>query len=147
MSEKKEEKWMMEAIKEAKKAFEDGEIPVGAIIVHQDKIIARAYNQVERLKDVTAHAEMLAITSAANYVGGKYLNQCELYVTLEPCIMCVGAIRHSRLKKIVFGAPDTRHILPDRWPSLLQDSIVMSNVLGEDCQDLLDIFFASKRKF
>jgi tRNA(adenine34) deaminase len=147
MSERKEEKWMKEAIKEAKKAFEDGEIPVGAIIVHQDKIIARAYNQVERLKDVTAHAEMLAITSAANYIGGKYLNQCELYVTLEPCIMCVGAIRHSRLKKIVFGASDTRHILPDRWPSLLQDSIVMSNVLGEECQDLLDIFFASKRKF
>jgi tRNA(adenine34) deaminase len=102
---------------------------------------------VERLKDVTAHAEMLAITSAANYIGGKYLNQCELYVTLEPCIMCVGAIRHSRVKKIVFGASDTRHILPDRWPSLLQDSIVMSNVLGEECQDLLDIFFASKRKF
>jgi tRNA(adenine34) deaminase len=147
MSERKEEKWMKEAIKEAKKAFEDGEIPVGAIIVHQDKIIARAYNQVERLKDVTAHAEMLAITSAANYIGGKYLNQCELYVTLEPCIMCVGAIRHSRVKKIVFGASDTRHILPDRWPSLLQDSIVMSNVLGEECQDLLDIFFASKRKF
>lgn len=147
MSENKEEKWMKEALKEAKKAFEDGEIPVGAIIVHQDKIIARAYNQVERLKDVTAHAEMLAITSAANYIGGKYLNQCELYVTLEPCVMCVGAIRNARLKKIVFGASDTRHILPDRWPSLLQDSVVISNVLGDECQDLLDIFFASKRKF
>lgn len=140
-------KWMKEALKEAEKAYDDGEIPVGAVIVHKDRVIARAGNQVERLLDVTAHAEMLAITSAANFIGGKFLQQCELYVTLEPCVMCVGAIRHARLKRIVFGAHDHRHILPERWTTLLKDTPVEGGVMEQESQQLLDAFFAKMRKF
>lgn len=137
--------WMKEAIKEARKAFEDGEVPIGAVIVYEDRIIARAYNQVERLKDVTAHAEMLAITSAAAGIGGKYLNECEIFITLEPCIMCVGAIRHARLKRIVFGAPDNRHLMPGRWEQLLAGTPVEGGVLEQECNALLNEFFASRR--
>ncbi len=140
-----DERLMKEALKEARKAFEDHEIPVGAVVVHQGRVIARGYNQVERLKDVTAHAEMLAITSAAGFVGGKFLDDCELYVTLEPCIMCIGAIRHARFKRIVFGAHDKRHIMPGRWENLLQKTEVQSGVLEAECSALLNAFFSKLR--
>lgn len=141
-----DEYFMREAIKQARYALQDNEVPIGAVVVYKDKIIARAYNQVERLNDVTAHAEMIAITSAAEYVGGKYLQDCVLYVTLEPCIMCVGAIRHARFKKIIFGAPDNRHIMPGRWETILNKTDVESGVLAGECQRLLDEFFQSKRE-
>ena len=101
-----DEHYMREALRQAQYAFDDGEIPVGAVVVSGNKIIARAYNQTERLNDVTAHAEMLALTAAANYLGGKYLTDCTLYVTLEPCNMCAGALYWGQLKKLVFGASD-----------------------------------------
>lgn len=137
---------MREAMKEAQKAMDDAEIPIGAVIAHEGKIIARAHNQVERLKDVTAHAEMLAITSAAHFIGGKYLDECELFVTLEPCMMCVGAIRHARFKRVVFGAIDNRHILKNRWETLLQNTEVKGGVLDTECEKILHDFFETKRK-
>lgn len=100
--------FMREALKEARKAFEEDEIPVGAVVVCKNKIIARAHNQVERLSDATAHAEMLAITSAEHYLGSKYLDECTLYVTLEPCPMCAGALHWSQLQRLVFGAEDAQ---------------------------------------
>src|SRR5450631_3881889 len=103
-----DEFFMREALKEARKAFDADEVPVGAVIVCENKIIARAHNYTERLNDVTAHAEMQAFTSAANYLGGKYLNECVLYVTLEPCVMCAGAALWTHLMKLVYGAADTK---------------------------------------
>jgi tRNA(adenine34) deaminase len=126
-------------------ALQENEIPIGAVIVYNDRIIARAYNQVEKLKDVTAHAEMIAITSASDYVGGKFLQDCSLYVTLEPCIMCIGAIRLARFKKVVFGTHDHRHLLPERWETLLPKTEIYKNVLSGECQSLLDQFFEAKR--
>lgn len=137
--------FMKAALQQAQYALQDNEVPVGAVIVHKDKIIARAYNQVERLKDVTAHAEMIAITSATEYIGGKYLHDCVLYVTLEPCIMCIGAIRHARFKKIVFGTQDHRHLMPNRWDTLLPNTETEGGVLAVEAQKLLDDFFQSKR--
>lgn len=141
-----EEYFMREAIKQAKYALQENEVPIGAVVVYKDKIIARAYNQVERLNDVTAHAEMIAITSAAEYVGGKYLQDCVLYVTLEPCVMCVGAIRHARFKKIIFGTHDKRHIFPGRWETLLNKTDVEGGLLSNECQEILDEFFQRKRQ-
>ena len=138
-------RWMKEALKEAMKAYDDQEIPVGAVVVCEGKVIGRGYNQVERLKDVTAHAEMLAITAAANHLGGKYLNECELFVTLEPCVMCVGAIRHARLKRIVYGATDKRHVLPGRWEQLIPQTSVTGGVMDDACTQLLDHFFRELR--
>jgi tRNA(adenine34) deaminase len=103
-----DEHFMKEAFKEAQKAFDEDEVPVGAVIVCDNKIIARAHNMTERLNDVTAHAEMLAFTSATAYLGGKYLKECTLYVTLEPCVMCAGASYWTQLKKVVFGASDPK---------------------------------------
>lgn len=103
-----EQHFMGEALKEAQKAFDEGEIPVGAVVVSNNRIIARAYNQTEKLNDVTAHAEMLAITAAANYLGGKYLTDCILYVTLEPCVMCAGALTWSQIGMVIYGAKDIR---------------------------------------
>jgi len=103
-----DEYFMKEALKEAEKAYELEEIPVGAVIVNQDRIIARAHNMTQQLQDVTAHAEMIAITSASNYLGAKYLIDCTLYVTLEPCIMCAAALKWAQLDRVVFGAPDPR---------------------------------------
>lgn len=103
-----EEHFMREALKEAQKAFEKGEIPVGAVVVSNNQIISRAYNQTELLSDVTAHAEMLAITAASNYLGGKYLIDCTLYVTLEPCVMCAGALTWSQIGSVVYAAKDVR---------------------------------------
>lgn len=140
-----DEYFMREALKQATYALQENEIPIGAVIVYNDRIIARAYNQVEKLKDVTAHAEMIAITSASDYVGGKFLQDCSLYVTLEPCIMCIGAIRLARFKKVVFGTHDHRHLLPERWETLLPKTEIYKNVLSQECQSLLDQFFEAKR--
>ena len=138
---------MREALKEAQKAFDKDEIPIGAIIVANDKIIARSHNLTETLNDVTAHAEMQAITSAANFIGGKYLNDCTLYVTLEPCVMCAGALGWSHITKIVYGASETK-----KGFSLLEERVlhpktqVVKGVLSDDCEKILKDFFAKKRK-
>jgi len=138
--------FMKEALKEAKKALEIGEVPVGAIIVCNNHIIARAHNFTERLNDVTAHAEMQAFTSASDFLGGKYLNECILYSTLEPCVMCAGAIYWTQLKKIVFGAKD-----PKRGYSLLSENILhpktefKSGIMKDECSKLLIDFFKTKR--
>ena len=104
-----DEYYMKQALKEAQKAFVEGEVPIGAVIVMQDKIIARAYNQVEKLNDSTAHAEIIALTSAYNYLGSKYLPEAALYVTIEPCVMCAGALYWSKIGKVVYGATDEKH--------------------------------------
>ena len=138
--------FMKEALKEAQKAFEKDEVPVGAVIVCENQIIARAHNYTETLNDVTAHAEMQAFTAAADYLGGKYLNECTLYVTLEPCVMCGGASYWTQLKKIFFGANDEK-----RGFSLLSENIlhpkteVESGLMKEECSKLLTDFFQSKR--
>lgn len=138
---------MREALKEAQKALDKDEIPIGAIIVANDKIIARAHNLTETLNDVTAHAEMQAITSAANYIGGKYLLDCTLYVTIEPCHMCAGALAWSQISKIVYGASETK-----KGFSLLSQGIlhpkteVVKGVLADDCEKILKDFFAKRRK-
>ena len=138
--------FMKEALKEAQKAFVKDEVPVGAVIVCENQIIARAHNYTETLNDVTAHAEMQAFTTAADYLGGKYLNECTLYVTLEPCVMCGGASYWTQLKKIVFGAADEK-----RGFSILSENIlhpkteVESGLMKEECSKLLTDFFQSKR--
>lgn len=141
------EHFMREALKEAQKAFEEDEIPVGAIVVCNNKIIARAHNLTERLNDVTAHAEMQAITAAANYLGGKYLNECTLYVTLEPCVMCAGALAWSQLGKLVFGSSDTKRgfNLINENKILHPKTEVVSGILQEECGNLLRSFFQKKR--
>ena len=138
--------FMKLALKEAEKAEMEGEVPVGAVIVVGQKVIARAYNMTEKLNDVTAHAEMQAFTAAADYLGGKYLNECTLYVTLEPCVMCGGASYWAQLKKIVFGAADEK-----RGFSILSENIlhpkteVESGLMKEECSKLLTDFFQSRR--
>jgi tRNA(adenine34) deaminase len=138
--------FMKEALKEARKAFEKDEVPVGAIIVAKNTIIARAHNLTETLNDVTAHAEMQAITSATNAIGGKYLTGCSLYVTLEPCVMCAGALYWAQISEIVFGASDVK-----RGYSLIKQSVlhpkttIMSGILENDCSQIIKDFFASKR--
>ena len=141
------DQFMKEALKEAQKAFDEDEIPIGAIVVCNNKIIARAHNLTERLNDVTAHAEMQAITAAANYLGGKYLNECTLFVTLEPCVMCAGAIAWSQLGKLVFGAPDTKkgfHLLNENRV-LHPKTEVISGVLQNECSTIIRTFFQKKR--
>ena len=138
--------YMSKALAEAKTAFEKDEVPVGAVIVSNDKIIARAHNLTEMLNDVTAHAEMQAITSAANYLGGKYLNECILYVTLEPCIMCGGASSWAQLKKLVYGAKDTRRGYSQFSENVLHPKTeVVSDVMAVECAKLLTDFFEGKR--
>jgi tRNA(adenine34) deaminase len=142
-----DEYFMREALKEAQKAFEIGEVPVGAVVVCRNRVIARAHNQTEKLTDATAHAEMLAVTSAANHLGSKYLNECTLFVTLEPCVMCAGALHWVQLQKLVFGASDIQ-----RGFSLVQDPLlhpkteVVKGVKGEEAKSLIDEFFKRLRK-
>ena len=139
--------FMKEALKEAQKAFDADEVPVGAVIVAEDRIIARAHNLTERLNDVTAHAEMQAITSAANYLGGKYLTDCTLYVTLEPCAMCAGALAWSQISSIVFGASDTKRGFSLVGNKLLHPKTeVISGILEADCEKIIKDFFFQKRK-
>ena len=138
---------MNKAIAEAKFAFEKDEVPVGAVIVSNDKIIARAHNLTETLNDVTAHAEMQAITSAANYLGGKYLKDCTLYVTLEPCQMCAGAMYWAQLTRLVFGASDPQRGYRKLKTTLHPKTKVSYGVLSNECKLLIDAFFIKKRKF
>ena len=141
-----DEYFMKKALQEAEAAFEKGEIPVGAVIVIDNKIIARTHNLSEMLNDVTAHAEMQAITSAANYIGGKYLKGCTLYVTLEPCQMCAGALYWSQISKIVFGASDDQRGFEILGTTIHPKTQVIKGVLANECADLMLRFFASKRK-
>lgn len=138
---------MQEALKEAQKAFNANEVPVGAIIVANNKIIARGYNLTQRLNDVTAHAEMQAITAAANSLGGKYLTDCTLYVTLEPCIMCGGALGWSQITKIVYGASDLKKGFSTLEKNILHPKTqIESGILKQECEQLLNDFFTKKRK-
>jgi tRNA(adenine34) deaminase len=141
-----DEYFMKKALQEAEIAFEKGEVPVGALIVVDNKIIARTHNLTELLHDVTAHAEMQAITSAANYIGGKYLKNCTLYVTLEPCQMCAGALYWSQISKIVFGARDEQRGFITLGTQLHPKTQVISGVLSQEASDLMVRFFALKRK-
>ena len=139
--------YMKQALIEARKASERGEVPVGAVVVCKDRIIARAHNLTETLTDVTAHAEMQAITAAASTLGGKYLNECTLYVTVEPCVMCAGAIAWAQMGRLVFGAGDEKRGY-QRYASqaLHTKTAVSQGVLGEECAVLMKDFFAAKRR-
>lgn len=141
-----DEYFMKKAFAEALQAFDKGEIPVGAVVVANGKMIARAHNLTETLNDVTAHAEMQAITAAANLLGGKYLNDCVLYVTLEPCVMCAGALGWSQIGKIVYGAPDEKRGFKKLAPkSLHPKTEIVGGVLEIECVELLQEFFRNKR--
>lgn len=140
-----DEYFMKKALQEAELAFGKGEIPVGAIVVVNNTIIARSHNLTEMLNDVTAHAEMQSITAAANYLGGKYLKDCTLYVTLEPCQMCAGALYWSQISKIVFGASDAHRGYHKMGTQLHPKTIVVKGILAQEAGDLMKRFFASKR--
>jgi tRNA(adenine34) deaminase len=141
-----DEYFMKKALQEAEMAFDKGEIPVGAIIVVNDTVIARSHNLTELLNDVTAHAEMQAITAAANFLGGKYLMGCTLYVTLEPCQMCAGALYWSQISKIVFGASDEHRGFVKMGTQLHPKTAVIRGVLAEEASELMKRFFVSRRK-
>jgi tRNA(adenine34) deaminase len=137
-----DEYFMREALKEAQKAFEIGEVPVGAVVVCKNRIIARAHNQTEKLTDATAHAEMLAVTAAANYLGSKYLNECTLFVTLEPCVMCAGALHWVQLQRLVFGASDIqRGYSLVSSPLLHPKTEVVKGLKIDESKTLLESFF------
>ena len=138
--------FMAEALRMAQIAYEEGEIPVGAIVVIGERIIGKGYNQTERLKDVTAHAEMLAITAASEYLGGKYLQDCILYVTLEPCVMCAGALYWTQMKRIVYGASDEKRGFSRLGKNVLHPKTQLKNgVLAEESQELMLKFFKRLR--
>ncbi len=143
--------YMYEALKEAQKAFSEDEVPIGAVIVYENKIIARGHNQIERLKDPTAHAEIIAITSATNYLGTKWLNEGSLYVTIEPCSMCAGAMVLARIKNLYFGALDPKtgacgSVVNIANHKKLNHRIkITKGILAEDCSSLLKEFFKRKR--
>ncbi|MBC7830230.1 MAG: nucleoside deaminase [Chitinophagaceae bacterium] len=153
-----DEYYMLQALKEAKKAFDDGEIPVGAIILQNEKILARGYNQVERLNDSTAHAEIISLTSAFNYLGSKYLPEATIYITVEPCLMCAGALYWSKISRIVYGADDKKNgykkycVCPPvvdglelaPWP-FHPKSAVITGILKDECAHLIKEFFKARR--
>lgn len=141
-----DEYFMKKALQEAEEAYSKGEIPVGAVIVVADKVIARSHNLTELLNDVTAHAEMQSITAAANFLGGKYLKDCTLYVTLEPCQMCAGALYWSQISKIVFGARDEQRGFLNMGTKLHPKTIVVSGVMANEAADLMKRFFLERRK-
>lgn len=141
-----DEYFMKKALAEAEMAFEKGEIPIGAVVVVNNQIIARSHNLTEILNDVTAHAEMQAITAAANYLGGKYLKDCTLYVTVEPCQMCAGALYWSQISKIVFGAADAQRGYLNMGTKLHPKTQITTGVLAEQCGDLMLRFFQARRK-
>lgn len=144
--EKKDVDFMRKALMEAQAAFDADEIPIGAVIVCQGRIISKAHNFTEMLHDVTAHAEMQAITSGANLLGGKYLKDCTLYVTVEPCVMCAGAIAWAQISRVVYGAPDEKRGYKKYAPEALHPkTTVTSGVLEDECKALMQHFFASKR--
>jgi tRNA(adenine34) deaminase len=141
-----DEHYMKEAYKEACKAFEEEEIPIGAVVVCNNRIIARGYNQTERLNDVTAHAEMIAVTSAANHLGSKYLTECDLYVTIEPCVMCAGALYWAQFRKVVFGAPDPKRGYSRISADMLHPKTeLLHGVMQKECEDLMKKFFLKLR--
>ena len=143
----KDEQYMRRALQEAQAAYDEGEIPIGAVVVCQDHIIARAHNLTETLNDVTAHAEMQAITMAANELGGKYLTDCTLYVTVEPCAMCAGALGWSQIPRIVYGCPDDKRGYTLLAPNALHPKCtVTAGVLEDECRQLMQQFFKDKRK-
>ena len=141
-----DEYFMRKAIAEAEMAYEKGEIPIGAVIVVENRVIARSHNLTEMLNDVTAHAEMQAITSAANFLGGKYLKGCTLYVTVEPCQMCAGALYWSQISKIVFAAPDPQRGYRNMGTTLHPKTQVVSGVMEDEAAGLMLRFFAERRK-
>ncbi|MWB95725.1 nucleoside deaminase [Flavobacterium sp. GA093] len=141
-----DEYFMKKALQEAEMAFDKGEIPVGAVIVVADKVIARSHNLTELLNDVTAHAEMQAITAAANFLGGKYLKDCTLYVTLEPCQMCAGALYWSQISKIVFGARDEQRGFMAMGTKLHPKTTVVSGIMANEAAELMKRFFVERRK-
>ena len=142
----KDEQYMRRALDEARQALEEGEIPIGAVVVAKGKIISRAHNQTETLNDVTAHAEMLAITAASNALGGKYLTDCTLYVTVEPCPMCAGAIGWAQVPRIVYGAADEKRGYRRYAPNVLHPRAnAIGGILEEECRQLMLDFFKSKR--
>ena len=142
--------WMLRAFKQAEKAYACDEVPIGCIIIHDNKIIGQGHNMVEKLKDSTAHAEMLSITSAANYINDWRLNECSIYVTKEPCIMCFGAILNSRIKNLFYGVED---LINGFQVKVLNDDLfskhlekIQSGILGNKCKSILKDFFKHKRK-
>ncbi len=138
--------YMKQALLEAQKAFDADEVPVGAVVVCRNRIIARAHNQTELLNDVTAHAEMLAMTAAANALGGKYLKECTLYVTLEPCVMCAGGLAWAQLDRLVYGAGDDKRGFMRHGKTLLHPKTkVEFGIMMEECSELLKLFFQNKR--
>ena len=142
----KDEQYMRRALDEAESAFREGEIPVGAVVVCRDRIIARAHNLTETLHDVTAHAEMQAITMAANELGGKYLTDCTLYVTVEPCVMCAGALGWSQVPHVVYGCRDEKRGFLTYAPHALHPKAhVEGGILEEECRQLMQQFFKQKR--
>lgn len=142
-----DEFFMRQALNEAHKALEQDEVPIGAVIVHGGKIIARGHNLTERLNDVTAHAEMQAFTAAANFVGGKYLRNCTLYVTVEPCLMCAGAAYWTQISRVVFGASDPKRGFSGFGGRIMHPKTqVLSGVLVEECAGLISSFFRNKRQ-
>ena len=143
---KKDEFYMQRALDEARQAYREGEIPIGAVIVCKDRILSRAHNLTETLCDVTAHAEMQAITAAANALGGKYLTECTLYVTVEPCVMCAGAIGWAQIPRIVYGTADEKRGYHEYAPRAVHPKAeVVGGVLEDECRELMQSFFRSRR--
>ena len=139
-------RYMKMALDEAARAFDEDEVPVGAVVVCKGRVIARAHNLTETLTDVTAHAEMQAVTAAANYLGGKYLNDCTLYVTVEPCVMCAGALGWAQLGRLVYGAGDEKRGFQRFAPQALHPKTeVVVGVMAEECSALMKQFFSSRR--
>lgn len=139
-------RYMQMALTEARRAFAMGEVPVGCVVVAEDQIVGRGHNLTETLADVTAHAEMQAITAAANTLGGKYLSQCTLYVTVEPCVMCAGAIGWAQIKRVVYGASDEKRGFTVFAPNALHPKCTVTlGVLEEECRELMQLFFAQRR--
>lgn len=146
-----DEYFMQQALKEARVAYEEDEVPIGAVIVMGGRVIARGHNQTERLNDCTAHAEIIALTSAFNNLGSKYLPEAAIYVTVEPCLMCAGALYWSKIGKVVFGADDDKNGyrrgvdgVPGPWP-FHPKTVLVKGILGEECAELMRTFFRSKR--
>jgi len=146
-----DEFFMRQAIREARLAYEEDEVPIGAVVVMGDRVIARGHNQSERLNDSTAHAEIIALTSAFNYLGSKYLPEASIYITVEPCLMCAGAMYWGKIGKVVFGAEDEKNgyrsrigDVPGPWP-FHPKTVLVKGILGDECAALMREFFRSKR--
>lgn len=141
-----DEHFMRQAFLLAERAFEEGEVPIGAVVVSNFKIIGKGYNQTERLQDPTAHAEMIAITAACEYLGSKYLNDCTLFVTIEPCPMCAGALRWAQFERVVYGAPEPKTGFSNHIPSLLHPKTqILPGIMEYECRGIMQEFFRKKR--